>query len=88
MDMHHFKFGWHLSLHFEDDSFPHFKQYFLDSWDTMIEYEFRNNPASFLHFKWLDFFRFFPHPLFYRKADIPETSESGKAMSGKLEKKT
>ena len=88
MDMHNFKFGWHKYLHFEDDSFPQFKQYSLDTWDTMLEYEFRNNPASFLHFKWLDIFRFFPHPLFYRKADILKSPESGKTMSGDSEKKT
>ncbi len=58
---------------FEDCMLPHFTQFYYVKWDTEDEYDFRNNPSSFLHFKWLDIFRFFPHPLFHshKKTEHP-----------------
>ena len=50
----------------EDTSFPRYKEYFLTYWRYLGEYPVCNTPANLLRFKWLDLFRHFPHPLFYR----------------------
>lgn len=65
MDMDHFE---------EDTLFPHFKEYYLDYWQSDTEYPVCNTPSAIRRFKWLDVFRYFPHPLFYRKPNISESS--------------
>lgn len=58
--------------HFEDKStFPHFKQLFTVYWNSKDEYRLYKKPSNIL--KFLDVFIFIPHPLFYRKPDIPES---------------
>ena len=62
--------------HIEDDSlFPHIRQYYLGFWRSYYEYPVCNSPSSLIHFKWLDLFKYFPHPLFYQKARVPESAE-------------
>ena len=58
----------------EDTLFPQVKQYYMEFWRSDQEYPVCNNLSSIIHFKWLDVFKYFPHPLFYRKPDIPESS--------------
>lgn len=66
--------------HFEDDTlFPYFKEYTLDFWDTNTEYTVNNSPSCIFNSKWLDLFRYFPHPLFYTGNHI----KTGLFRSGK-----
>ena len=74
IDMHNFKFGRHRNLSVEDSSYPQFTQYYLDYWNTLAEYDFTNNPSSLLRFKWLDVFKYFPHPLFSREPRVIEST--------------
>ena len=67
MDMDHFE---------EDTLFPRFKQYYMNFWRTGDEYPVRDSPFGIMRFKWLNVFKFFPHPLFYRK---PESAISDNA---------
>lgn len=62
--------------HIEDDSFfPYIKQYYMGFWQSDHDYPVCNSPSGLIHFKWLDLFQYFPHPLLYRKARVPESAE-------------
>ncbi len=74
MDIEHFD---------EDTSFPHYKQYYLSFRRFETDYPICKSPSSFIHFRWLDFFKYFPHPLFYSK---PDTSDSSASENATLEK--
>lgn len=50
-----------------DTSFPCFSKYYCELWSLFDEYRACDSPSSLLRFKWLDVFRFFPHPLVYSK---------------------
>ena len=61
--------------HIEEDTlFPQIKKYYLEFWRSDQEYPVCNTPSGIINFKWLDVFKHFPHPLFYRKPDITESS--------------
>ena len=74
MDMRKYKYGKHKGIIVEDSIFPQFTQYYLDVWNATDEYDFSNNPSTLLRFKWLDVFKFFPHPLFCREPRGIESS--------------
>jgi hypothetical protein len=80
MDLQNFRFGRYQAFDYDDGTFPHFKEYYLSTWKGIEENNIRNNPSCFLHFKWLDIFRFFPHPLFSpspRKQGSPALDKEG-----------
>lgn len=61
------------SIDMDDPQFICFKKYYYDyRYNTMVCYDFDHNPSTLLRFKWLDIFRHFPHPLFYR--EMPQSS--------------
>ena len=47
-----------------------FNRYYHQFWHSLDEYPICNTPANVFRFKWLDLFRFFPHPLFDAKTPI------------------
>ena len=61
----------------EDPELIHFKQYYHLIWHLWDEYPICNTPSHVLRFKWLDVFKFFPHPLFFKEtpqlllSDVP-----------------
>ena len=72
--LRNYKFGRHRNINVEDSLFPQFTRYYLDFWNTIDEYNFSNNPSTLLRFKWLDVFKYFPHPLFSREPRVIESS--------------
>ena len=69
MDINHFE---------EDTSFPDYKEYYMAFRRFESDYPVCSSLSSFMQFKWLHFFKYFPHPLFYRE---PESSAPKKQRS-------
>lgn len=62
------------SIDMNDPQYICLKKYIYDyRYNTLVCYDFDHNPLTLLRFKWLDLFRYFPHPLFYR--EMPQSSD-------------
>lgn len=65
-----------------DPRFICLKKFVYDyRYDRLVRYKFDHNPATLLRFKWLDLFRHFPHPLFYR--EMPQSSDLNRRKKNK-----